>query len=371
MKLSKINLLLISLVAGAALFLPAANVAWAQSTLPDLLPACAETGACRICDIVGIFITLGRWLIAGAGALALLVIVFAGSNIVTSAGNSEKVGAAKKQIVGAVLGLGLVLVAFQLVSFIIFALTTPAADQNFDTSKNPSAKTKGLVSLSTFLGIPWWQICDQSELLDKGSQNNGKGLGYPSTGSCAFWGDGTACTKDGAKKCCKGICTADKCETQEIIAPVIQGKPPIISPSDTAIPTCPLLNTQDENSVRDCLGKAGIKVVTINYRTLVAGLSRDTIEKLIKASSFCNFQCIVITGAMEKAGHVANTSHGNPNVVDIDINSQNANTVIDALKSVGLQQLKEFPGTPSGWFVCDETGKAKVCGLASHLHAQF
>src|SRR3990167_7544983 len=73
------------------------------AALPDLLPACVETGACRICDIVNVFVTLGRWLIAGAAALALLVIVFAASNIVTSAGKSEAIAGAKKQIVGAVL----------------------------------------------------------------------------------------------------------------------------------------------------------------------------------------------------------------------------------------------------------------------------
>ena len=154
---------------------------YAQNTLPSLLPACAETGACRICDIVNIFVTLGRWLIAGAAALALLVIVFAASNIVTSAGKSEAIAGAKKQIVGAVLGLGLVLIAFQLVSFIIFALTTPAADQNFTTSQGKDTGQNAAQNLGNFLGVPWWKICDQAELLEKGSLDNGKVPAAPST----------------------------------------------------------------------------------------------------------------------------------------------------------------------------------------------
>ncbi|MDP1709849.1 MAG: hypothetical protein Q8L21_03100, partial [Candidatus Komeilibacteria bacterium] len=115
MKPFKKNSVFLLLFLAVILFLPAIGFAQdpaassdAVSRLPALLPPCTDTGACRVCDIVGVFITLGRWLITGAAGLALLVIVYAGSSLVFSAGNAEKIGSAKKQIVGAVLGLGLV-----------------------------------------------------------------------------------------------------------------------------------------------------------------------------------------------------------------------------------------------------------------------
>lgn len=268
MKPSKINLFgiwklgfgIFILLATITTFLPIP--AQAQAALPDLLPACAATGACRVCDIVNIFITLGRWLIAGAAGLALLVIVFAGSNIVTSAGNSEKVGAAKKQIVGAVLGLGLVLIAFQLVSFIIFALTTPAAQQNFTTSQVPASDAPSKQNLGSFLlGVPWWKICDIKELVASGSQSNGKGLAFPSTASCAYWGDGTVCSKSGASKCCRGLCTAAECVTDKIVEPVAQpGTTPATPQPTPTVPgsvVCGLPYNEAEQAARQKISQSG------------------------------------------------------------------------------------------------------------------
>ncbi len=372
MKLSKINLLLVSLGLGGALFLP--NAIYAQAPLPDLLPACTETGACRICDIIGIFITLGRWLIAGAALLALLVIVYAGSQLVISQGSAERVGAAKKQIVGAVVGLGLVLVAFQFVTFIIFAVTTPASQQNPGTAQTADGNNPTQQNLGSFLtvsgaGMPWWKICDQAELLEQGSKNGGKGAPIPSTGSCAYWGDATICSKDGAKKCCKGLCTPEACKTEEEIASVVQGKPKLESPGQD-ISDCDL-NT--ERGVRQCLKtKGGIdinkdpcaNILTSTNCTSVIGLSPTTVQKLITASGKCNFSCIYITGGTEQGPHV---SHGGPNVVDVR-NNEEARSV---LEQVGLNYSSKFLRGQTNWFVCDEGGRISSCSLAGHLHIVF
>lgn len=357
----------------------------------ELIPACSASGACGVCDIIGVFITLGKWLVVGGAGLALLVIINAGVTLAMSAGNPEKVGAGKKQILGAVIGLGAVLIAFEFVSLIVFLVVTPSSLQTFEAGQAGTAANKKQgerASLISFLGIPWWNICNQEELIAKG----GKGTGA-STANCQYWGDDTACGANAI--CCKG-----KCEPG--MKPARKGPDGKDIPSDCPLYTqvsatrpglatseqakedldkigalalgsgsCIGLNTQDENSVQDCLKKAGINVTFINYRTTVAGLSRQTIDKLMQASAYCDFKCITITGGTEKAGHSAGTSHGKDNVVDIDVSPQNVNTVINALKSVGLQQVERFPGTPGGWFICDESGKATGCNVASHVHVQF
>ncbi len=368
MKLSKINLLLVSGLVALALWLPQAGTARAAA-LPDLLPACVETGACRICDIVNVFVTLGRWLIAGAAGLALLVIVFAGTNIVTSAGNADKVGAAKKQIVGAVLGLGLVLVAFQLVAFIIFVLSTPAAEQNFDTSQVADTGKQVPQNLGSFLGIPWWKICDVQELLAK----EGKGTGA-STASCLYWGDGTICDKKntGSKKCCQGECTGKECKTTKIVEPV--AGPSLQTTLTCPNQTCGICNPQIDRETRNQLeNKLGIKVNkamcsgNTSYKdtpggcTTVGGLPPSTLANLAKVKAKC--ESFTLTGGTE-CGHA---SHGyNKPVVDISLSASLIKCMSDNRRELNIVKICTTAAYSQYSFGCGDYKED-----ASHIHAEF
>lgn len=378
MKLSK-KIIIFSLGAALLFSLAPLSSVWAQDNvtppsatenLPDLLPACAATGACRVCDIVNIFITLGRWLIAGAAGLALLVIVFAGSSLVMSAGNADKIGAAKKQIVGAVVGLVIVLIAFQVVAFIIFALTTPADSQNFAASQVADTGQAVPQNLGSFLtanglGVPWWKICDANDLIiAKGA------AAFPSTANCAYWGDGTSCAANAASKCCQG-----KCQSGECVNKALENIPGQPTPGQ-------YVNLNSEDAVRNYLAKGGIainrdKACTIPRQTectSVLGLSKRTLDLLILANSYCNKSCIIITGGTEKGGHSANTNHGNSNTVDVDVSAGNNATVRNVLQRINLREAKNFTdarnGT-AGWYVCDEGGNAVNCDNASHLHVEL
>jgi uncharacterized membrane protein len=152
-----------------------------------------------VCDAVASVITLGKWLIAGAAGLALVVIVFGAIGMITAAGNAEKIGGAKKQIIGAIFGLGITLVAFQLISLIIFAVAVPSGLQ---TSTADKTVVKDNYSLKNFLGVAWWSICDEKELRTE------KGIAAdPSTGHCKYWGDGTPCNTRTTKICISGECS--------------------------------------------------------------------------------------------------------------------------------------------------------------------
>ncbi len=181
-----------------------------------LIPICTATGNCGVCDIVNMAITIGKWLITGAGGLALLVIVWAAFGFVNSAGNAEKIGESKKQIIGALLGMAIVMMAFQLVMLIIFLLATPASSLTYEASQPENTEAERFGSLSHFLEVPWWDICDAKELrvsnwdykTNKTHPKEREFINgtYKGTGICRYWGDGTPCMDDFSKICISGTC---------------------------------------------------------------------------------------------------------------------------------------------------------------------
>lgn len=215
--------------------------------------ACIETGNCRFCDIISVATRFGRWLIAGAGGLALVIIVWAGIGMATAGGNPEKITAAKKQIVGAFFGVGITLIAFQLVSLTIFMLVVPSSSQTFAGGATQDAADKA--GLKDFLKVPWWSICNEKDLIAK----NGAAL-PPSTANCAYWGNGTQCRKNDDATCCYGVCKTGEClppaktEVQTIQDDVIVEVQP-------AVPAgLKELNINNDAAVRNFLASNGIVI---------------------------------------------------------------------------------------------------------------
>jgi len=151
----------------------------------SLIPICAVTGNCGVCDVVGSGISLGKWLMTAAGGLVLLIIVNASFGLVTSSGNPEKIQESKKQITGAIIGMIITMVAFQLITIVIIIIATPSGLTSYDGAKTEEAGNAG--KLKNFLGIAWWDICDQSQLRNKIDTSE------KTTANCLYWGDGNAC----------------------------------------------------------------------------------------------------------------------------------------------------------------------------------
>lgn len=373
---------IIAVYTATVLFVPAPLSA-------GLVPACGATGACGFCDIVNVFITLGRWLITGGAGLGLLLIVWAGVGMVMSAGNTEKISAAKKQILGVIIGLGIVLAAFQFVTMIIAFVVTPSQLASFSGSQSPEAAKIG--SLTDFLGVPWWTICSEKDL----RQYQGKPPKANSTADCRFWGDGTVCqnlTKEeekqlqdqldkgekptGVKRCCSGACADAECVTEQETKTVTQSAVQPSVPAGT-------LDINNEESVRKYLKDNGVYLQNnkpscpigdqvCKGKANVAGLSKSTLDSLIKANDIC--RCIVITGGTEN-GH---SSHGldHPNTVDIDYSTG----ALRALLATGSNYSGNF-GTGSTCEGCWKEGADTKCGkitcsqteglTAKWIHVEF
>ncbi|OJI06535.1 hypothetical protein BK004_02960 [bacterium CG10_46_32] len=194
----------------AAIFLPLIALALIpQETHAEFLRACTATGNCGVCDIAATAITLGKWLITGAGGLALIVIVWASIGMIASAGNAEKIGAAKKQILGSIVGIFIVFSAFYVVLWIIMAFTNPSSQLGYATSPEQGAKVTDSAGLKGFLGgVAWWDICNEADLRANG---DAPGSIQNETADCKFWGDDTLCSDKNNKVCCSGTCQDAPC----------------------------------------------------------------------------------------------------------------------------------------------------------------
>jgi hypothetical protein len=120
----KKRFIIISLVAFVALliFTPIAP-ALADCNVGNLLPPCTCSGQCKLTD----FLALGSNIMQyGVGMLAAVAIGFfinAGYTLLMAMGNPEKIDAGKKQLGGTFKGVAIVMLAWVLVSTIIFFTT--------------------------------------------------------------------------------------------------------------------------------------------------------------------------------------------------------------------------------------------------------
>jgi len=75
--------------------------------------------ACTVSDLFNTVIRVTNFLIAFAGLIAVVMLVWAGLDMVLSAGNPGNYGKAKKKMAGAIGGFILVLIAFVLVNTLV------------------------------------------------------------------------------------------------------------------------------------------------------------------------------------------------------------------------------------------------------------
>jgi len=83
-----------------------------------ILPPCWQNGDCKVCDLVGVGVSIGVIILEFVGALVLLVFIYGGFILLTSAGQHEKINKGKGILVNAVIGLFIVLFAYAGVNII-------------------------------------------------------------------------------------------------------------------------------------------------------------------------------------------------------------------------------------------------------------
>ncbi len=72
---------------------------------------------------IQVAIAVAAWILGITGSLALLFFIYGGFMFLISAGSSERVTKAKQIIIGAVIGVIIVLTSFMIINFIIESLT--------------------------------------------------------------------------------------------------------------------------------------------------------------------------------------------------------------------------------------------------------
>ena len=103
---------------------------------------CWACGDCTLCDFLGIANTVARLLMGLIGAVAFVAFVYGGISFIIAAGNAERVAKAKKVLINAVIGIVIVLLAWEIVNLTIGIL----AGQNIGDAANIFEK-------------PWYEEC--------------------------------------------------------------------------------------------------------------------------------------------------------------------------------------------------------------------
>ena len=93
--------------------------------------ACTACGQCTIADIFIVGNTVVELILGLSGSIMLLMMIYGGFLFLTSSGNSGQIDKAKKVLIGAVIGLVIVFVAYAAVEFILDALGVPNAASVF------------------------------------------------------------------------------------------------------------------------------------------------------------------------------------------------------------------------------------------------
>ncbi|HBV02520.1 MAG TPA: hypothetical protein DEB69_03845 [Candidatus Komeilibacteria bacterium] len=142
---------------------------WPLIAQAQILPACTATGNCGICDFLDTFVNITQWLLGIVAGAALVLMVWHGFTWITAGGSSEKVDSGRKGMTHAVLGMLIVLAAWQLVNITIVILVNPPDGVNQNLFNGPNTWHEycsggGNVCLGKSLGSPCGngQFCKNS-----------------------------------------------------------------------------------------------------------------------------------------------------------------------------------------------------------------
>jgi hypothetical protein len=103
------------------IFIPVYHVsAYGENTIFGKLPECFNPEAepkieCTICDVIGMGVGIAKFILSIVGVLALALFIWGGFGLIISAGNEEKVKKNKGILVGTLVGIIIILVAWQIV----------------------------------------------------------------------------------------------------------------------------------------------------------------------------------------------------------------------------------------------------------------
>ena len=127
----------------------------AQAQNFNILPVCAESGGCGVCDFFDMLANATEVGLQILGATAFFFFILSGILLINSAGNSEKRGKALSMMKNTVIGVLLVFISWMIVNAIIIILITPS-----DAQGQPNKCKKNFTAC--LFENPWNQFCEDS-----------------------------------------------------------------------------------------------------------------------------------------------------------------------------------------------------------------
>lgn len=93
--------------------------------LASLSIGCTAYGNCTVCDFIKVFTNVARMILGAAGAFALFFFILGGFMMVISQGNKDKVQKGKDILKSTLIGILIVLGAWQIIRVTLMVLTQP------------------------------------------------------------------------------------------------------------------------------------------------------------------------------------------------------------------------------------------------------
>jgi hypothetical protein len=175
-------LVILSILIPLTFALPALGFDIRLGIVGNLPYACRVEGNCGFCDFIDLFIILQKVILSLFGGLALIMIIWGGTAIMTSAGNSQKMAEGKKLIISTLFGVLIILAGYFLISVLVAILVTPARQA-------PNL---------TLFGADWRRAFCAQPLDAK---------------LCTERGEGTTCTVTSGSHTGNGVCKGGVCIT--------------------------------------------------------------------------------------------------------------------------------------------------------------
>lgn len=109
---------------------------------------CMATGACTICDLMTVAVNIAKIILGVTGSIALLLFIYSGLRFILAQGNSEQVDSAKKMLTATIIGIFIILSAWQATRITILVLVGSKTNESstllqsaFNPTSWPSCKT--------------------------------------------------------------------------------------------------------------------------------------------------------------------------------------------------------------------------------------
>ena len=89
----------------------------------SILPACVASGNCTLCDMIQTAVNAGKVVLGVIGSLVLLMFVYGGFIMLTSAGKPEQITKGKNILINSVIGLAIIFSSYLVVITVVSVVT--------------------------------------------------------------------------------------------------------------------------------------------------------------------------------------------------------------------------------------------------------